>query len=512
LADPRFPFPYEELPDATEHRLTVVLTEPHLLNEPQTAEILLPRRGDSSACTFFLYIKGGTKRVEARLIVLHRNRVLQTALLRGLVAPGLHPEAEGAGIDLVIEAVVRPGLVDLGIRRRFGAALVLNHDSRSVSRVTTIADDHVEITATPHLQTEIQWFNDELSQIARNRSAFTGGITAEATVTMLRSFARHGSMLYRYIVRDHLGSHPIAGRERIQIVSTEPEAILPAEFIYERMAPLENAPLCPSAAESLRRGACGEACPRGADEEKFVCPLGFWGMSRILERHAHEPDLVLKKDFKLQAEPLEDRKTLIVLGDALVAASYRVDASCSGGMASVRDAIEKATSRPPRSAENWQEWAREIAGGAPTLLALLVHTDHVSSTDPMQKMEIGKESWLSVANVDERYVRDKREKPSPLVMLLGCETNAPEVPFLSLVSEFRASGAAVVLSTGSTVHSVHAVPVARRLVEVLSRLIGAGGIVTFGEVMRSARRELLADGYPMVLCLAAFGDADWRLI
>ena len=33
----------------------------------------------------------------------------------------------------------------------------------------------------------------------------------------------------------------------------------------------------------------------------------------------------------------------------------------------------------------------------------------------------------------------------------------------------------------------------------------------FGEVMLSIRRKALAEGNPMVLCLSAYGDADWRL-
>jgi hypothetical protein len=511
--DPLSPFPAQELPpEQAEHRLTVVFSEPFLLSEPQITEIVLPRRGNSSLCTFFLHVKEGTERVEARVIVLHANRVLQTALLRGPVAAEPE-EAEGPGIELAVEAVVRPGLADLDNRRRFDASLVLNHDSRSMPRVTKIAEQRAEVVTHQNLQKEIDWFNGQLTQIAYNRSSFSGGLTADATVDLLRSFAQHGSLLYRYIVRDLLGDDPLVKGERLQIISTEPDAAIPVEFLYARKAPVDGAGLCPNAAESLRAGRCGDSCPQGAEEKNVICPLGFWGMSKVLERHLHVPEFSqkLRGTFAFQAEPLKDRSTLPVLGDSLVANSYRVDESCKGGMDGLRQKIQEVTRRAPESVSTWDDWAHKIAGGTPTLLALLVHTDRVAPGDHMQKMEIGKDSWLSVANVDETYVRDRLEKPPPLVMLLGCETSAPEVSFLSLVGQFRASGAAIVLSTGSAVHSVHAVPVARRYVEILARLIGKGE-TTFGEVMRTARRELLADGYPMVLCLAAYGDADWRLV
>ena len=33
----------------------------------------------------------------------------------------------------------------------------------------------------------------------------------------------------------------------------------------------------------------------------------------------------------------------------------------------------------------------------------------------------------------------------------------------------------------------------------------------FGEVMRAVRRQMLKTGNPIVLCLTAYGDADWVL-
>ncbi len=507
-------FPDEELPkDEAEYRLTLVFSEPWLLDHPLIGEISLPRVGNSTFHSFPLWVKADAERVEGRLIVLYRNRILQTALLRGPVARD--PDAaERGGIELQIEAVVRPVLSGLGERSPFGAALLLNHDSRAVPRLTRIADDHAEILAAGELQELGEWFDRRLSEVATSRRDFEGGLGAAATVELLRDFATHGSMLYDYLVKDMLGEDRFAGDGPIQILSTRVDAWLPVEFVYDRKAPLPDAPLCPNAAEALRAGRCDDTCPTGKEAAECICPLGFWGMRRVLERHAHDPSFARSLrgvDFALQAEPVAGRETLAVLGDTLLGASQRVGKSCPGSLDEIAQTVEAVTGRPPRRAESWSDWAASISEGEVPLQVLLVHTDRVSEGGLLQKMEIGEDSWLSVANLDESYVRDRPEKRPPLVLLLGCETGAPEISFLGFVGKFRRSGAAIVLSTGSTVHSVHAVPVAKRYLEVLARLIREGGATTFGEVMRTARRELLADGYPMVLCLAAYGDADWRL-
>jgi hypothetical protein len=84
------------------------------------------------------------------------------------------------------------------------------------------------------------------------------------------------------------------------------------------------------------------------------------------------------------------------------------------------------------------------------------------------------------------------------------------VDFLGFASQLRDAGAAIVLTAGATIHTVHAVPAAASFLRTLGAL-PPDGPRTLGEVMRTVRREMLAEGNPMVLCLSVFGDADWRL-
>jgi hypothetical protein len=136
---------------------------------------------------------------------------------------------------------------------------------------------------------------------------------------------------------------------------------------------------------------------------------------------------------------------------------------------------------------------------------------HVKEDDLLlgivQSIEIGTDSWLPAPEWDE-HVR-LPEAPPPLVLLLGCEAGSPEVDILGFVAGVMAGGAGILMTTSSTIHSVHAVKLVETLFPKLKETCAREG--TFGEALRDARRAMLAEGSPMPLCLVAYGDADWRL-
>jgi hypothetical protein len=180
------------------------------------------------------------------------------------------------------------------------------------------------------------------------------------------------------------------------------------------------------------------------------------------------------------------------------------------GLERLRLAADPVLQTPALAVSSWDDWAAGLGQPGRSLLVLLVHTATAGEADPMPQMEIGDGSWLVSARLDERYVRPTLANPAPVVLLLGCETAAPEVSFAGLASQFRRHGAAIVVSTGSKIHSDQAVPIAAGLINELGR-IEERNEGSFGEVMLGMRRRLLADGHVMVLTLTAFGDADWRL-
>ncbi|HYR90880.1 MAG TPA: hypothetical protein VE422_42865 [Terriglobia bacterium] len=504
-------FPAEQLPETkTGHDLTVVFSEPRLLGEPQVATISLPRTGNSTSCEFYFQTRADTNRVRARLTVLYENRVLQTAILGAAVVEKGVELPPDARIDVRVEAIIRPGMSGLNGRAPFDAALVLNHDDDQLG-VTKIADHGASFRAPSGMDREIKWFDNKLSEVADDPDKFADGLKAKATVDVLRDLAKHGSLLYEAIVEDRISDDAIVRAKRLQVISAEPEARLPIEFLYDREAPAPDARLCDHALEALATGKCTDACPNKDDQGSVICPLGFWGLNRVIERHAFDKEVaasLANKDFSLQAEPVVNRRSLKPLTGALMGASSRVDNKLPGGVASVRTEIETVLKKNPRFVTKWNDWVHEIKAGSPSLLVLLVHT--TLGDDNLQQIEIGDGQFLEVVDLREFYLRESKTKPPPLVLLIGCETGAPELTFHGFVAKLRCTGAAIVLSTGSTILGRHAVPVTRQFIHSMAELLHSPEL-SFGDVMLSVRQKLMAQGLLMVMCLMAYGDADWKL-
>lgn len=507
------PFAEEALPpNMNEHRLTVVFTEPRIAPEPKVATITLPRRGDSTRCDFFVLIpEEGVSRMTARVTVLHKNRVLQTALLSAAVVRG---EGDGQGkdeaIELIVESVLRPGMDGLTGRRWFDAALVLNHTPDGDAQITKSVGEQAALIPIGDLAPTVKWFDDQITDVANNWEKFER-LDTKKSRDLLWACAVNGSELFNAIIAGRAADDPLVKAERVQVVSARYGARFPMEFVYGRMAPLPEAPLCPEAAASLMRGRCDGKCPAGPDEEKVICPLGFWGLNRIIERHAYDPQDIKAlsgADFAIQSEPVEGRNRLNVLASAVVATSDNVDEVEKGSKQRVIDALDAATRSQAKTVSTWEEWVEEIDGRSPSLLVLLPHTVR-EVLSRQQMLEISADKRLLVANIQQKHVLGPGAKQSPVVLLMGCKTAAPDIAYESFVLKFRLKGAALVVGTGSTILGRHAARVAQ---EFIVAVAGAGnGETPFGQVMLDVRRRMMADGLLMVLCLTSYGDTDWLI-
>lgn len=488
-------FPEEQLPAGEVHRLQVVLTEPYLLEEPQTAEILLGPTGPSGECVFWIRAPD-EGRLEARLIVLHEGRVLQTGLLRGEVTS--EPVDDDRALRFEIEALVHHA-ADLGGRTRFDAAFVLNHDGEDVPRITLVAGEHVDISEPTDLQNAVDKIRARLEDVVTSEAE--AALEGEEARELLVALARHGFLLYQTLLDRH--GAPLAGTERLQIVAVQPEAYLPLEFVYDRTAPSPDAKLCPNAKQALATGRCDD-CPALTDAS-VVCPLGFWCLSKIIERHLHqrEDGPEIEGAYRVQNAPTANRKRLGALTAALLGASEKVDDFRQGTTAEVATALESATGVAAPRAKTWLEWVEGVKS-SPPLLVVLPHT--LLDETGILALQIEKAEALSVVDIKETHVGAK----GPIVLLLGCETGDPQLAFQQFPAAFRRAGAAIVLATLTKVLGRHAGPVAARIVAALGESSRARE-VTFGEVLRDVRRSLLADGVLTVLAVTAYGDADWVL-
>lgn len=503
----KHPFPFQGLPwRRGSHRLTVVFTEPSMAAQPQVGHITLPPTGPSSECPFYLVPNGNHTVVQARISVLYKNRVLQTSILEGSVTGESDKVADQGRISFSPEVVVSPGMSDLDRQGSFGAALILNHAANE-AQVTKIVNNSAELISVSNLAQWVDQIEDRLGRTdwgAKNMQR----IDSAGTLDLLRFLAAHGSLLYKGIVKQQFADQALKAAKRIQLIAAKPGSRLPVEYFYELSSPREDAKLCPSAKNALSKGECPAVCPGRKDQGSYVCPLGFWGISRVLEWHVYRPSSARQlgnHDFALQEEKIASRKQLDVMRQALIGASAKADAEVKNSVATLERNITKS-GVPLQPANTWKKWEDSIEKYGPSMLVLIPHTD-IDSRD-IQQLEIGKAQWLPLDQLDERYVGN--DKVHPVVFLLGCETAKQAASFEDFISNFALYGAAIVVASSTVVLGRQATVVAAEFVSTIKRMSKLKN-KTFGDVVLEVRRKMLAKGFPMVMSVSAYGDADWRI-
>lgn len=504
------PFNETDLPPKqNSHQLTVFFTEPNVSPDPKVTKITLPRTGDSTKATFFIHIPKNIGTISGRIIVAYKNRILQSALLQAAVFENenmMFDSPENRKIELLVECVIRPGLQDLTERTWFDAAFLINHNQNNISQITKLISEDAELISLSGVEDKIKWFDEKISEVAKNWAKFET-LEAKRSQDLLRDCARNGVSLYKALMAGR-NEGLLAAAERIQIVSAHYGSRLPLEFVYGKRAPDLVAPLCNNAQQSLKDGHCGENCPKGRDEKQVICPLGFWGLSKVIERHAYDANVLkeTKADFALQSEPIGIRKRLDVLKNALLACSDNVDAVDSGTSQKVVDALEKVTQNQSIRVNSWRDWEKDIDQRSPSLLVLLPHTSKNAATGS-NYLEISGSERLEFPDIEREFILGPDGDPRPVVILMGCKTGSPDISYENIIHDFRSLGAALVVGTGSTILGRHAAPVTNALLESLTQTNATK--VPFGDLMLSVRRQMVSNGLLMALCLTSYGDTDW---
>jgi hypothetical protein len=494
-------FPDDELPPHAEgHWLTVVLTAPDVLDEPQVARLLLPPEEDSRSCRFLLQIPAGVEQLDARITILHENRVLQTLRLRAGIGTTARDD-----IEFWVEAVVQQNLEGLGGRSRFDAAVLFN-DIAGQSTMTFYCDGRASLVRAEQLEKFISVIAKELEDVT-NRPARYGRPDKPQTAKLLADLARQGAMFREALLEMPHVQTTLDSAKRLQIIAVNPDKPMPLEFCYDGPPPGIDATMCPGWQAALASGECPSGhCP--ADRKSVVCPIGFWGMHRTIERHAYNRADAARlqfNDFAIQSEPVQARRTLNCIEGSVFAASDKARTADPDAITASIQAINAMTTSG-KDVRDWPDWKTEVGTRHPRLLVLLPHTDLQGAT---RTLEIGAAKRVLISDIDATFVA--AEHPGPMVLLLGCETATHDVSFQSFVTQFRRAGASVVMGTLASVLGRHVGPVAKILAETLEAAHAPpGGLL--GDVMCQLRRKALADGYPIVLAITAFGDADWRLL
>lgn len=461
----------------------------------QVQTIHLPKMGPSSVAEFAFSAGRGAAAFRARVLIVHRNRILQTLMLSA-------PEA-GAELALRQENTINPAFASSVSEPAADLAIVINDNPAGLPGITTLAQGVASFSEPAGLAVLVETIEALLS--GTNISTAGEGLKLDSPglVALMIQLATQGYALRRELGRQ-INLSDFAQAARVQVVEARAKAYLPVEFVYTGAAPNINAKLCPNAQKALlAQDACVHDKCRHANNPRYVCPVAFWGMSKCIERQAFG-----KSDQHLFQVPQPGAESLSPFNAVVLAASARVTNEDLQGKDGLLPALTLMTTEV-RLAGSWQAWRTSIrAKPAASLLILLPHTDNSPDFLNTPALEIQKK-WLTSVQLDSAYVLPAHPVgPGPVVLLLGCSTALADVPFLNFVREFKESGASIVLGTLATVHGTHATRFARTLLE---KIKAAGDGRTFDEILLEVKRAMLAAGDPFVLSLAAYGNSSWRI-
>lgn len=509
------PLPEGELPDTPEGVLLdihwIELTWGDRLHPtvPQFARVRLPRKGTSENASFFFTPSEGLHEYVARVLILFRGRVLQTALVRASVgespAEGVVARVDVESVTRTFEAIEQPG-------RGFDVAMVFND---TVSRLATMIRGG-QATVLP-LGADISALVTNIGQVLdryANAQDADGPLDSEDTRTLLVSLASKGRLL-RDQLTDCDPNGDFSSATRIQLVSMKSDAVLPLELCYEGPAPDATARLCPGAAVGLRDQptGCGPLC--AGPSAAVICPNAFWALSKRIERHSFDlaASMALQGvDYAaLREEEISRRAALSMSNGILWAVNERAEVNAAGTIDECERALEdRFTAAGTHRARTWDEWRDAVTAHRPSLLAIVAHTDKSRNADI--SLVIEKDAGIDLAQIDEAHVRAAPDG-HPIVLLLGCSTADESLSPFNVISRFRQKKAAIIVGTLGKVIGRHAartaVALARAVYDAANR--PSEPRPTFGDVLLSTRRKLFASGKTMMLGVAAFGDADWKL-
>jgi hypothetical protein len=455
-----------------------------------TETLFLPRDQSRSSkpCKFDLEVEADESVVSATLIVSQHNRVLQQAVVKGRVT-ATPDEAPDGEIELETQVLAR-SVETPGPKGAIDATVVHPADAPAAvlagGEATIVAPWDERVRATLDIVAE---------RLFNSARALAADETDEgAWHALVRLLAAQGTDLHLWLRTN--GYTALDAAERIQVTAADPTKPLPLELVYDRGAIADDATPCAGWDEALATGTCPSCqAPVPGTAAKSICPLGFWGLSKVIERQ------VGKTDGRPPGR-------LTPLTSVLFAASNEV---LEKDYDETKAFLEKVLGRPPTAPDSWDAWPPAQASPQ----SLMVILPHQGYNDEQRRdyLEIGRSSKLVPGQLTQAMLRATAGGGQPIVLLLGCKTANASISYRNFVAEFRENGAAIVVGTLSTILGQNAAPIARGFVEEISKLNagGAPGGTGFGDVMRTVRRRMVATRNAAAFGVVAFGDSDWIL-
>lgn len=493
------PFPRNKLPPGDNvlnvHFVPLIRGENGEPLSSQHNTLLLPDTADSKACQFNFAVPQKIDTYRARFIISYHNRVLQTLILSAPVG-----NSKGEFV-LDIENIVDPSFEGLSERPRFDAAIIINDSPGGIPAAITMKGNEAILANLENLI----GLKEDLRKFILEKAAFPPpgkSYASKQIADLIVPLSQMGKNLWDELPINAKGLFNET-TQYIQIVDAVSGAYFPAEFVYWGEYPDDDAKLCPHGEDALKSGskACLENC-NNKNDPQFVCPLGMWGFRMVIERQPATGEPQLGFIIKNMTETQKIGRANI-LENVVVSVSNKVNSASKKAIGELVTELGKV-SKKVSFAKNWKELAATVNKESPTLLVLLPHNG-VDETIPGKppKLELGGE-WLARGALKEAHIIGPKSD-RPVVLLLGCDTNTAEIPFLNFIKRFKDCGATMVMGTITQIDALRTVDFVKRLA---SEIETSEKTKTFGELLLSSRRNMLAKGDGYALSLLAYGDSD----
>jgi hypothetical protein len=503
-------FPADRLPPGRAHRLTVLATDltlPPGHDRAATQEIELPGDGDSTSA--HLRFTAGATGTDIRvwIAVLYDSRILQAGVLSGRVGVREAPVFQ-------VDSVVRAPTDELDLARSHNAALLVGRTTRDLPLVTVQAEGFIYRNASHDLRKTLEVLLFGLHKLVDDGSSF-GSYQSPEFARLVIDLAWRGRGLRKALFPDDWESGGLVRQMRearsISVLSAGAEAILPIEFLYDReleTAPGQKLHLCPHAPAQVNAHDCGD-CPEREDRTS-VCPFGFWGTSKVIERHVRPESADAR--FALGVSAGIDRHACD-LDPACAAASARADHNDVHAWTTAAAALTETGPGAVQLAADWMGLYTLVCklrerNTPPGAVLLFPHS--VEKNGGITVLSLGEDDEVDIVNgLEFLFARDGG--PEPVVLLLGCATAGGSTLFSDASTALLNEGAPGVVATAVPVLGQHIVPVGVRLLAELRAAAAETSGSPLGEALLRARRKLLVNGDACVLALMGFGDTDWEL-
>ena len=493
-----------EVPEGEVHTLDVFVWAPGLIDDPLHGQFDAPHAGSSDkAATFEVPVPAALDHVEINIEVLYQGRVLQGATLTGTTFAGADADAP-ADAAIQFQRTARSGL-DPAAARPFDATLVISGETVLIA----VGGSPVELDLSGIKQAAKKIGEQLYTSAVQGAYEAEDGVAGDAVRKLLAFLAYQGHAIHNALVD---AKPELAAARMIEVTLRDAGAFFPIEFVYERGVPGEDPAICPNWAAAFKAGEtdCPD-CPAAVDDAPYVCPLGFWALSREIARRI---DPIVSDEAarsSVTSNPSVSNPRLARLDGAVIGASTQVDAAAEPTSQigeTVDFAIQLFGAGKVRPVDNWAGWVTAVEEAGPSLLLAMSHTQ-MDDEIGAEVLQIGASSNLRSQSIGGKHVQLPVGTVGPIVLLLGCTTSNQEIGYLGFVPAFLNHHAAVVVGTVAKVLGRQTGPVARKFLR--AAFDAQGKDVTLGEVMRRTRGEMLLANNAMGMTLTAYGNSDWLL-